>query len=81
LFGILSTATPYKNEMGEACGMVCTGKNSTSYNILVGKSEGKTPLTRPRHRWENNLKIKLEETGWVWTGFIWLRTGTSGRLL
>jgi hypothetical protein len=31
--------------------------------ILVGKSEGKRPLGRPRHRWENNIKVDLRETG------------------
>jgi hypothetical protein len=28
--------------------------------ILVGKPEGKRPLGRPRHRWEDNIKIILE---------------------
>jgi hypothetical protein len=32
------------------------------YKILVGKSEGKRPLRRQRHRWENNIKINLKET-------------------
>jgi hypothetical protein len=26
------------------------------YRVLVGKPEGKKPLERPRHRWENNIK-------------------------
>jgi hypothetical protein len=30
---------------------------------LVGKSEGKTPLGRPRHSWEDNIKIDLQEVG------------------
>jgi hypothetical protein len=34
------------------------------YRILVGKSEGKRPLRRPRHMWENNIKMDIRETGW-----------------
>jgi hypothetical protein len=30
----------------------------------VGKPEGKRPLGRPRHRWVNNIKMDLRETGW-----------------
>ena len=33
------------------------------YRILVGKPEGKKPLGRPRRRWENNIKIDLQEVG------------------
>ena len=29
--------------------------------VLVGKSEGKKPLGRPRHRWEDNIKMDLQE--------------------
>jgi hypothetical protein len=32
-----------------------------SYNILVGKPEGKRLLGRPRHKWEDNVKIKPME--------------------
>ena len=30
---------------------------------LVGKPEGKRPLGRPRHRWEDNIKMDLQEAG------------------
>jgi hypothetical protein len=30
----------------------------------VGKPEGKRPLARPRHRWEDNIKMNLRERGW-----------------
>ena len=33
------------------------------YKVLVGKPEGKRPLGRPRRRWENNIKMDLEEVG------------------
>jgi hypothetical protein len=29
-----------------------------------GKSEGKRPLGRPRHRWEDVIRMNLGETGW-----------------
>jgi hypothetical protein len=34
------------------------------YKILVGKSEGKRPLGRPRRRWENGIRRDLRENGW-----------------
>jgi hypothetical protein len=33
------------------------------YNILVGRPEGRRPLVRPRHRWEDNIKMDLREIG------------------
>ena len=30
------------------------------HKVLVGKPEGKRPLGRPRHRWEDNIKMDLE---------------------
>jgi hypothetical protein len=32
--------------------------------MFVGKREGKRPLGRPRHRWEDNIKLDLREIGW-----------------
>jgi hypothetical protein len=51
------------------------------YKILVGKPEMKETLGRPRFSREHNVKLDHKETEWVWTGFIWLRTGTSGKCL
>jgi hypothetical protein len=31
---------------------------------LVGEPEAKRPLGRPRRRWENNIKMNLQEVGW-----------------
>jgi hypothetical protein len=31
---------------------------------LVGRSEGNRPLERPRQRWENNIKMDIQEVGW-----------------
>ena len=33
------------------------------HKVLVGKSEGKRPLERPRRRWENNIMMDLQEVG------------------
>jgi len=33
------------------------------YRVLVGKSEGMIPLGRPRRRWEDNIKMDLQEVG------------------
>jgi hypothetical protein len=53
-----------------------------AYRILEGKPEGRRPLGRPRRRWEDNIKMDLQEVGWgKWTGSIWLRIGTGGELL
>jgi hypothetical protein len=52
------------------------------YRILVGKPEGKRPMERPRCRWEDNIKMNLQEVGCgVWTVSSWLRIGTGGRHL
>ena len=43
----------------------------------------KKPLRRPRRRWEDNIKMNLQEVRLevAWTGLIWLRIGTGGELL
>jgi len=62
--------------------VACIGERRCAYRVLVGKPEGKRPLVRPRHRWEENIKMDLQEVGWVaWTGLIWFRIGTGGGLL
>ena len=48
-----------KNEMDGACG-ACGGR---VHRVLVGKPEGKRPLGRPRCRWEDNIKMDLQEVG------------------
>jgi hypothetical protein len=58
------------------------GEERGAYRILVGRLEGRRPFGRPRRRWENNIKIDLQEVGWeAWTGLIWLRIGTGCGLL
>ena len=48
------------------------GDRTGTYRVLVGKPEGKRPLGRPRRRWEDNIKMDLQEVG-----LIWLSTGTG----
>jgi hypothetical protein len=49
------------------------------YGVLVGKHEGKRSLGRPRRRWEDNIKMELQEVGCGGiTGSLWLRIGTGG---
>jgi len=47
-----------------------TGEKRGVYRILVGKPEGKRPLGRPRHRWENNIEMDLKEVGCGGIGWI-----------
>ena len=39
------------------------GERRGIYRILVGKPKGKIPLGRPRCRWEDNIKMDLQEVG------------------
>jgi hypothetical protein len=39
------------------------GEGRGVYRILVGRLEGKRPLGRPRRRWEDNIKLDLQEVG------------------
>ena len=49
------------------------------HKVLVGKTEGKRPLGRPRRRWEDNIKMDFQEwKGVVGTGWSWLRIGAGG---
>jgi hypothetical protein len=63
------------------------------YNILVRQSEGKRPLGRPRHRWEDNIKMIIEEIGcdgvdWIqmtqdkvqWQAFVNTGNKSSGSM-
>ena len=50
--------------------VACMGKRSGAYRVLVWKLEGKRPLGRPRHRWEGNIKMDLQEV--VCRGMDWI---------
>jgi hypothetical protein len=47
------------------------GEGRGVYRVLVGWPEGKRPLVRPRHRWEDNIKLDLREIGI--DGVNWIR--------
>jgi hypothetical protein len=52
------------------------------YKVLVGKPNGERPLGEPRHRWEDEIRRDLRESGWGGgLGFNWLKIGTGGELL
>jgi len=40
------------------------GERGGVYSVLVGDPEGKSPLGRPRRRWEDNIKMDLQESGY-----------------
>ena len=49
--------------------VVRMGERRGVYRVLVGKPEGKRPLGRSKCRWEDDIKMDLEEVGCgVWTG-------------
>jgi len=52
------------------------GERRGVYRVLVGKPEGKRPLGRARHRWEDNINMDFQEVG-ARTELIrlWIRTG------
>jgi len=59
--------------------VACMGEDRGVYRVLVGKPEGKRPLGRPRRRWEDNIKMDLQEVGCGGipeSGWLWI--GTSG---
>jgi hypothetical protein len=49
------------------------------YRVLVGKPERKRPFGRPEHRWDDNVKMDLQEIGWgAWTMLICIGIEISG---
>jgi hypothetical protein len=51
-----------KTEVDRACSKYRERRGA--YRVSVGKSEGSRSLERPRHRWEDDIKISLRELGW-----------------
>ena len=43
--------------------VACIGERRVVSRVLVGKPEGKRPLGRPRYKWEDNIKMDLQEVG------------------
>jgi hypothetical protein len=58
-----------KNEVGGACRTF--GREENCDRFLVGKPEEKRQLGRTRRKWEDNIKMDLQEVGWV-CGTDWI---------
>jgi hypothetical protein len=65
--------------MGRAC---CTHgrrrrRKEECIQGFVGKFEGNRPLGRPKHKWQDNIKMDIRRLEWgeLCTGFVWLRIG------
>jgi hypothetical protein len=54
------------------------GEDRGVHRLLVGKPEGKRPLGRARRRWEDIIKMDLQEVGGGRGVWSWLRIGTGG---
>jgi hypothetical protein len=68
--------------MGEQYGTY--GGQEKCIQGLLRRREGKKPLGRPSLRWEDSIKMDLQEVGWggeVWTGLICVGIRTGGELL
>jgi hypothetical protein len=46
------------------------GEKRRAHRILAGRPEGRRPLGRPRRRCEHNIKMDLQDVGWV--GMNWI---------
>jgi hypothetical protein len=62
-------------KMGWVGHVACMGEERKLYRVFVGKR----PLRRPRHRWEDEIRMDLAEIGW--RGGVDSRQGTGGGLL
>jgi hypothetical protein len=66
--------------VGGACS--ANGERRNTYRLLVGKSDGKRPLGRPRRKGVDNIRMDLREVGWGDVDWIGLaQEGTGGELL
>jgi len=71
LYSSLSTLRVVKSRrMKCAVHVARIGQRRGLDRVLVGKPEGKTPLGRPRRRWEDNIKMDLQEVGFG--GMDWI---------
>ena len=64
LYSLLNIVRVVKSRRMRWAGHVAhMGEGRGVHRVLVGKPEGKKPLGRPRHRWEDNIKMDLQEVG------------------
>jgi hypothetical protein len=52
--------------------VACLGEGRSVYRVLVGRPNSKKLLGRPRHKWEDNIKIDFREIGIDGANWIWL---------
>jgi len=53
-----------KSRMGKVRHMACMENRMGAYRVLVGRPEGNRPLGKYRHRWEENIKVYLQNMRW-----------------
>jgi len=58
-----NTVRVIKSRMRWAGYVACVGERRGVHRVVVGKPGGKRPLGRPRRRWEDNIKMDLQEVG------------------
>jgi hypothetical protein len=63
LYSLPNIVRVVKSRIRWAGDVVWIGEERGVQRVLVGKPEGKTPLGRPRRRWEDNIKMDVEEVG------------------
>jgi hypothetical protein len=44
--------------------VACMENRRGAYRVFVGKPEGKRSLGKHRHRWQDNIKMDIQEVGW-----------------
>jgi hypothetical protein len=60
----------------------CVARCQIYFKLFVTGKINYVTLGKARCRWEDNIKMDLQEVGWgAWTGLVWLRIGTGGGLL
>jgi hypothetical protein len=57
--------------------VVCTGEERKMCRVLVEKPEGTRPLGKPKHRWEDGIRMDLRENGWGSVEWIQLAQDTG----
>jgi hypothetical protein len=50
--------------------VACMRERRSVYRVSVGKPEGKRPIGSPRCRWEDNIKMDLQEVGWGYLDWV-----------
>ena len=71
-----NTVPVIKLEELDGQGMWHTQKTGQCTQCFLVRPGGRRPFGKPENRWEDNIKMDLQE---AWTGFIWLMMGAAGR--